>query len=506
MRVVFLVPRRDDNGPRDRLWRVCRARWEALFPDWPIVEGYHTEGPWNRSAAINEAARLAGDWDVAVVIDADVMVDRRQAQEAVDTAIRTGKVTFAHHGWRELTEQATQRILSRPNSVMGPLLNVEPTDVRKETPISWSCCLAVPRAVWDALGGMDERFRGWGGEDTAFSAALQGLHGWERVEGVVTNLWHPRKAGDGLPGSSPEYVTNMRLRDRYAMALRRDHRLHDRVAFADEAEVRRDMDNIRRGDQRNAEKARAMGLPDWDDWWPTLEELVARTPPMPKVALVVHTGGAPETWPERSAYLRESLASLQQHVHLPRWERQVIWSDWGDERREELDAIATEFGLYVKGPERRLGYTGSMQAMWRYVSRYVRAEYVFQAEDDFRYERDVEVASMVEALASRPHLVQMALLRAPISEREHVAGTVLGHPGDDFDRRATHLEHRRFFTVNPMIMRASLATRHPWPSGPHSEAVYGRSLFRDPKARAGLWGSGETWITHIGETRAGGPY
>ena len=509
-RVVFLVPRRDDHGPRDRLWRVCRERWERLFPEWPIVEGYHTEGPWNRSAAINEAARLAGDWDVAVVIDADVMVDQRQAAEAVRTAIATGRVTWAHHGWRELTEDATRRILSRPEGAMVPMLDVEPTDVRKETPLSWSCCMAMPREVFDALGGFDERFVGWGGEDTAMAAAIQGLHGWERVEGVVTNLWHPRKPGDGLPGSSPEYVTNMRLRDRYAMALRRDHGLHDRATPAGEAEHRRDMDNIRKSEERNAEKARALGLPDWDDWWPTLEELVARTPPAPTVALLVHSGGSPEAWPERSAYLRASLASLDR-LELPKWERRVIVSDWGEERRAELDAIAQEFGLYVVGPDRRLGYAGSMQWMWRYVVRRVRARYVFQTEDDFAIDRTVDVAALARVLDERPKVVQVALLRQAISERERAPGTLLGYPRDTFDGHGTDfgnvmwLEHKHFFTCNPSLMRASLMASEPWPSGPHSEAVYGRRLFGKGR-RSALWGSGEQWTTHIGDTRAGGPY
>lgn len=290
------------------------------------------------------------------------------------------------------------------------------------------------------------------------------------------------------------------------MALRRDHRMHDRIYEPDEAERIRDMDNIRRDEARNAERARAMGLPDWSGWWPTLEELVARTPPVPRVALIVHSGGAPETWPERSVYLRQALASYGERLKLPRWERRVIWSDWGDERRAELDAIAEEHGLYVKGPEKRLGYTASMQAMWRYIARHVKAQWVLQAEDDFTVDRDVDVAAMVDVLQQRPHLVQMALLRGPLNDREREPDTILGHPCSEIDRLPTHLEHRHYFTANPAIMRTSLAVTEPWPDGPHSEAVYGRRLFRDPRARAGLWGQGEPWIRHLGETRAGGPY
>jgi hypothetical protein len=72
MRTVFLVPRRNDNGPRDKLWAYCRARWETYFPDIPIFEGHHDDGPFNRSAAVNRAAKLAGEWDLGIVIDSDV--------------------------------------------------------------------------------------------------------------------------------------------------------------------------------------------------------------------------------------------------------------------------------------------------------------------------------------------------------------------------------------------------------------------------------------------------
>jgi len=81
MKPVILVPRRDDNGYRDELWQWVRAWWEREQSHMPIIEGYHTDGLFNRSAAINTAARIAGDWDVAVIIDADVICDPERVKE-----------------------------------------------------------------------------------------------------------------------------------------------------------------------------------------------------------------------------------------------------------------------------------------------------------------------------------------------------------------------------------------------------------------------------------------
>jgi hypothetical protein len=515
-RVVILVPWRTDNGHRERLWGLAKARWQALFPDWPIYEGAPPPGEWNRSAALNDAAKRAGKWDMALVIDADVILSRSQVARAVETAEALGKVTWAFRQWGELTQDATERLLASPDEAMVPELDPKPEDVKKVNPIAWSNCFAVPRKVWDALGGFDERFVGWGGEDTAFAAAVQGLHGWERIEGTSWNLWHEPS---GRKPRTRDYAWNMRLRDRYAFALRRDHQLHDRDREPRPGEHLQDMYNHEEFESHHTvrrfcycgECARKLGLPDWSRWWPTLEELVARTLPAPEVALVVHTGGAPETWPQRSAYLRASLASLNERLKLTSWERRVIWSDWGDTFREPLEAIAAEYGFYLPSrltPESRLGYAGSMQAMWRYIRNMVRATYVFQTEDDFDICRDVDVAAMASVLDANPELVQMALLRAPISDRERQRGTILGYPPSDFSPHEQDghqwLEHNHFFTCNPSLFRTSL-TEQAWPSGDHSEAVYGRRLFASG-LRSALWGEGETWIEHTGKVRAGGPY
>lgn len=514
-RIVILVPWRTDGGHRERLWGIAQARWRALFPKWPIVEGPSPDGPWNRAAAVNAAAREAGDWDIAVIVDADVMLARSQVVAAVETAERTGKVTWAHREWAELTREATERLI-REGAPLTHRLDFVAGEVRKRNPISWSCCMAVPRAVWDAVGGMDERFVGWGGEDTAFAAAVQGLHGHERIEGPVWNLWHDPS---GRQPRTREYVRNMRLRDRYAYALRRDQRLHDRETSASEGERLRDLGNIERAETEHRQGQRSvcycgkcaleLGLPDWSRWWPSLDELVARTLPVPEVALIVHTGGAPETWPERSEYLRASLASLNERLLIRRWERRVIWSDWGDERREELEDIADEHGFYLPPrltPEHRLGYTGSMQAMWRYIGYHVRAPWVFQSEDDFTLERDVDMTALVGVLDGRPKLAQVSLMRQALNDRERAPDTILGHPCDAFTAKdGGWLEHRRYFTVNPMLMPQALARRYTWPTGQHSEAVYGRMLFAQG-LKAAIWGDGTPWARHIGETRAGGPY
>jgi hypothetical protein len=372
------------------------------------------------------------------------------------------------------------------------------------------------------MGGFDERFVGWGFEDMAFQATIVGLYGHERIEGDVYHLWHDRSTpGDGRAAKAAgeytaEAITNARLGRRYMVALRRDHGLHDRPGLPSSDEEReRDIANLLRDDAKLDLIAKKLKLPDWTQWWPTLPELLegSREHMARKqsgtVTLVMHTGGQPDRWPERRAYLERSLASLVEQVSGPIVQR-VVYDCWGDPAiRAELEAMVQPHGFYVVGPEHPVDFTASMQAMWRYLGKRAKGDYIFQVEDDFTYERPVDLGEMARILQDAPHLTQVALLRDACygDERDGEAiGNILGWPRPAFTFRDGWFEHRQFFTLNPSLFRKSL-TERPWPLGRHSETLFGKSVLNDPRARSAFIGDGsEPWIRHIGEVRAGVGY
>ena len=520
MRTVLLVPRRA-HPERDKLWEWAKGRWEKYHPDWAIYEGHHNDGPFNRSAAVNRAARLAGDWDLGIVIDADIFIRQSQVKAAVKVAKATGKVTWAHRRWRGIHQDWTNRFLNDQRD-LGPELAGHDLDiyVERTNPISWSCCIVIPRPVWDDLGGFDERFRGWGFEDMAFQSVICGLYGHERIEGDVYHLWHARttdgsgRAAKSAAGYTAEAVTNARLGRRYMVALRRDHALHDRSDLpTSEEERERDIANLLRDDAKLDVHAQRHGLPDWSDWWPTLEELrdgwkaVQETVQAGPVTVVVTSGGPAEKWPERSEYLRRSLASLTENVRGPIVQR-VVYSDWPAEITPELSSIAQEFGFYVAG-EGNHGHTGMRSRMWNYLSKRAKGEFIFATEDDFLYPAPVDLVPMIETLRDDARLVQIALLRDAFYQDERETGGVLGWPEPAFTRIGTNgtsrMEHRLFWTNNPSVFRKSL-TATPWPIGRHSETLFGKQLLRDQRVRFAFWGSGEELTKHIGEVRAGAGY
>lgn len=527
MRTVILVPRRNDYGHRDRLWAWCRDRWQRYFPDLPIYEGHHDEGPFSRAAGINRAAKLAdldGRWDIALVIDSDVFLKVSQVRTAIATASETGRVTWAHRRWREFHQDWTMRTLDKGLD-FGAELDARDMDVlvARTNPLSWSCCIAIPRAIWDGIGGFDERFRGWGFEDMAFQSLVVSLYGHERIEGDVLNLWHPRSSerivkGQPRSTASEAYITNARLGRRYMLAARRDHGVHDRPDPADEEERQRDIANLMTDDRKWSAEAKRHGLPDWDDWWPTLEELrdgakSARMGPEPDatVTVVVHTGGDPARWPDRREYLRESLRSLRDRLDGPivQW---VIYDVWGDASiRDEIAAMAPA-PFYVVGPKPRdwrPGHPWSRAQLWRYLGAHAQGDFIFGTEDDFIYDRPVDLGPIIDTLRSSPNIRQIALLRAPYFHRELEAGGILEQHPDRYVQVSANghsrIEHRDHFTNNPSLFPKSL-TRVPFPATPNSEVRFAETLNRDPLSRFAYWGDGEPWVHHIGEVRAGEKY
>ncbi len=532
MRTVLLVPRRDDGGPRDRLWAWCRARWERYCPDLPIYEGHHDDGPFNRSAAINRAAAAAdldGRWDQAVVIDSDIFVKVSQVRAAIARAAETGRVTWSHRRWRGLTEHWTERIVADQRD-FGPEIDTDDMDVyvQQTNPISWSCCFVVPRAVWDDLGGFDERFSGWGFEDMAWQAVVKGLYGFERIEADVYHLWHPRSEERIVKGrttytATPEYIRNALLGRRYMVAVIRDHRIGDQPgeermsAELSAVHVR----NLMADDAKFREFGRRLRLPDWSDWWPTLEELrdgarlgrLGPTEPVSaSVTVVVHSGGERDRWPERRDYLRRSLESLAAMVSGPIVQR-VVYDVWGDDAiRAEIDAMATPLGFYVAGPRPSVWHPGhpwSRAQLWRYLAKRGRGDHVFGAEDDFVYDRPVELGPMIETLRANPYLRQLALLREPYFARELEAGGIVEQHPDRYRAvsrdGACWIEHRDHFTNNPSLFPRSL-TEIDFPAIENSEVLFAQALNRDPRSRFAYWGDGSPWIHHIGEVRAATRY
>lgn len=483
MRAVALAPRRADGGRRDQLWRWARQRWPL-----EVIEGASPPGPFNRSAAINDAARRAGSWDIAAIIDADTVLEPARVLEGLELA-RTGRAVlpFTHYclvGRRE-TDQ-----LMRAEQLPA---TAERTTIRANR---WSGCVIVPRELFDAVGGFDERFVGWGGEDIGFAAALLARGKVARLPGNLFHLWHPHSVE--RRHRTPEYAVNAALERRYVAALELEG--VDGVTLFDDPAQHRSRAQI-----VNLERAEARGLnvPDWSQWWPGMSELLERRPidaptrPSSSIALIVHTDG-------RRDYITATIASLEQQI-TGAIGRRIIWDDSGDADYQQW--LERSFPSWqVIGQPARLGYTGSMRALWRYIGE-LDDELIFRTEDDFMFERPVDLDELATVLLAHPELTQMTLLRGPWYAEELEAGGIIEATPSAFKRidegGQSWLEHRTWWSANPSLFRRSLTQLHPWPAVARSEWAYSRRVTRDRRARMAYWGDGTPWVRHIGELKLG---
>lgn len=213
------MPMRPDNGERDRLWVYTKEFWAEL--GFPFYEGLHLEGPFNRSAALNAArAQVTGDWDAALILDNDVLVDRSRVMKGVAYALHMNRMVLPFRVWKGLNHSMTKAIMD--NNHKGSWEN----GVRHVNPTNMSACVVVPRTVWETVGGFDERFIGWGYEDNAFALATSALCGNPlRLSGDLWHLFHTKSKENDV--NSPLYLANRDLCSRYIEAANDPDQMRD---------------------------------------------------------------------------------------------------------------------------------------------------------------------------------------------------------------------------------------------------------------------------------------
>lgn len=308
-RVVMLVPRRDGFPERDAIYYgFVKQWWRDRFPEWELVEGHHTVGLFNRSAALNLAAEKAGDWDVAVIIDSDVLCDPDHVREGVRQAVELGRMVVPFNVRHNLNGRGSRMIMDGYDGPWERFISQNYYDQH-------SSVVAVPRTVWNTVGGFDETFSGWGMEDTAFACAVTTLVGpLVHLEGEVWHLWHPA-APEGHRGT-PSANANRARGARYQAAAAANDAdairalLAESVAPVDEVGIPRIFHRV--VPEHTSDEV--------ERWWAELQAL------HPDWRFMTHRDPLdPAAWPETSAKWKhcKNGASLADLVRL-----EALWT-WG---------------------------------------------------------------------------------------------------------------------------------------------------------------------------------
>lgn len=169
----------------------------------------------------------------------------------------------------------------------------------------------------------------------------------------------------------------------------------------------------------------------------------------------------------------------------------------------------------VDDREHRLGFCGAIREGWDRLRALPDWDYVFHLEEDWRFDRPLSLARMIDVLDSDSLLAQVALRRHAVNPEERKAGGVVEMWPDEYVEKtlidegwaSDYLEHGLYFTTNPCVYRRDIVEHFDWPKGPACEAAFTTAV-RDLGGRFALWGSraGGPWITHTGTIRTGKGY
>ncbi len=230
--IACLLSLRDQSFPRER-YRVTVVETDEV-PRWreqvtPFADRYlfaRKRGAFNKSWAVNAGVmNTPGHVAVLCILDGDVLADRDFIARNAGRFLRPG--TGGHLTYRNmlcLDESASswairERLAGRatqadPDRLRGFLLRRPP-----------GCCVWVRHAAFFRVGGMDERYEGWGGEDYDFAQRYDLAAPFDVYDDWLLHLCHPpssRLTEDGkqvnahIPGLSWQPGEPIGRLDRFA--------------------------------------------------------------------------------------------------------------------------------------------------------------------------------------------------------------------------------------------------------------------------------------------------
>lgn len=150
------------------------------------------EAPYNRSHTFNMGARVARA-PALLLHDNDMLVPRGYARRLLERLAAGYEVVNPKRFVFYLTRHHSQAVLAG-----AAAFDQQPAEAIVQN-LEAGGSLAITRRAYSQLGGMDEAFSGWGGEDNEFWDRCLTLPTWIWGYEPIVHLWH---AGQPLKGQS----------------------------------------------------------------------------------------------------------------------------------------------------------------------------------------------------------------------------------------------------------------------------------------------------------------
>lgn len=186
--VSVIIPISLNDQPREQAFKWVKKFYEIMLPEVELCVGVCNEKPFSKGKAINKAVEKSKG-NILVIADADIFYDPALLEESIKQ-LETHTWVIPYQKVLNISQTSTQNLLEIEPQWPIPI-NLE-THTRPYGAQIKGGVNIVPRQHFETVGGFDERFVGWGGEDDAFAASLNHLCGrLKRVDGTLYHLWHP---------------------------------------------------------------------------------------------------------------------------------------------------------------------------------------------------------------------------------------------------------------------------------------------------------------------------
>lgn len=215
--VSLIIPFASEDIRRLQIFDWVEERWHEVCPGFEFVVGHDDPHDFNRSKARNRAfGESTGD--IIVISDADTVCPMDNILNAIHRVEHcqdrhSDKSCFweiAHTNYYSLTEEYTSWLLMQPPSMVLKTPGPGQYDWMMKAR-STAGVLVMERRAYEAIGGYNEEFNGWGWEDTDFAVRMTKETGPPyRGGGPMLHLWHPR----GLDFDQPFIDHNKALYER----------------------------------------------------------------------------------------------------------------------------------------------------------------------------------------------------------------------------------------------------------------------------------------------------
>lgn len=196
MKFSIIIAYKADHGIRTQhmLWTV--ARYQCMFPDAEIIISQSPDdtGGWSnfcKGRWINAGVRKATN-RILLITDIDVILSKVNIIESIKRA-KQHCLIVPYDTLYKLTNGTSKRILSRRGDASMPKVALAQQKKVVLGDMHPQGISIIMKENFERAGGYDERFIGWGSEDSAFQTAVATMcrGALLQLPGYAYHLKHP---------------------------------------------------------------------------------------------------------------------------------------------------------------------------------------------------------------------------------------------------------------------------------------------------------------------------